>query len=532
MSDVGGYISRGGGGGAPLDESRNVSPRLDGDRIQFVQDNRGRYWIVDNSTKTRHEVGNPGTGSYAAAVQLHGEPREGVYLTNWDEGETAVDLYGGPNAMEEVIAGIRQDPFTGNFVKEPRAVTTGSGHTYRPEGIQIEFVRDNKGRYWIADYSRQTRYEVGGPGSGSYNAAEALYGEPRRGVYLTNWNEGPTAVQKFGGPNEMEKVVAGLKPDPITGVLVDDPQEITTGSGITYTPPDRDPEDGETPGPTDDLAEEVARNAQEELRATLGQWFDDDDADALAEYAWDALLEGRSMEAVMIELQDHEVFRRRFPAIHERREARLSPISPAEYLEYEKSARQLAKASGMPRGLVEDRIDELIAGNVSLRSLSQRLEDGYRQAMDAPQEVRDELQRLGYTDGHLAGFFLDPDRGLAKIERDFRAGQVAGAAILSSFGSLDRSEAEQLVEYGAEYETALEGLSQLAESAQLFGQLPGEIGMEAIGREDQFAAQFGGDAEVRQRIERNVARRTGVFQGGGGAMLSQRGAMGLGAGGF
>jgi len=297
--------------------------------------------------------------------------------------------------------------------------------------------------------------------------------------------------------------------------------------------PDPGDEDPDTPdGPEDDLEEEVARNAQEELEATLSQWFDPEDVERLAEAAWEWLLEGRNIDWIMVELQDHEVFRERFPAIHERREAGLSPISPTDYLEYEKNARQLAKAAGMPRGLVEDRIDELIAGNVSLRSLSQRLEDGYRQAMDAPQEVRDELQRLGYTDGHLAGFFLDPDRGMAKIEQDFRAGQVAGAAILSRFGSLDRSEAEQLVDYGAEYETALEGLSELAESAQLFGQLPGEIGMEAVDREDQFAAQFGGDAEVRSRIERNVARRVGAFRGGGGTMLSQRGATGLGAGGF
>jgi hypothetical protein len=127
---------------------------------------------------------------------------------------------------------------TGGDISQGTTGTGGAGGgPLATIGGGPDLVVDNLGKFFIINPATQTRYEVGGVGSGSYNAAVALFGGPRNvNTALTGWNRGGSAVDFYGGPNMMEKVVAGLIPDPFTGNIVGTPQPITTGSGEQITP--------------------------------------------------------------------------------------------------------------------------------------------------------------------------------------------------------------------------------------------------------------------------------------------------------
>lgn len=89
-----------------------------GDR-QVVRANDGSTWLLDRSTMTRHRI--PGEGTLAGAVTLYGEVIErspqgrDVILAGWREGVDANTLFGGPGGVEQIIAGAKPDPFTGEF---------------------------------------------------------------------------------------------------------------------------------------------------------------------------------------------------------------------------------------------------------------------------------------------------------------------------------------------------------------------------------------------------------------------------------
>jgi len=125
--------------------------------IKIVRDNTGRYWIVDFSTMTRHELGGPQTGSFAAAIKLYGHPltsvddlpqalrdrQRGMFpevggaialdlRLGFKQGPASLELFGGPNGIERVVAGLEVDPLTGRRVESPETIISASGEPFSP----------------------------------------------------------------------------------------------------------------------------------------------------------------------------------------------------------------------------------------------------------------------------------------------------------------------------------------------------------------------------------------------------------------
>lgn len=141
-----------------------------------------------------------------------------------------------------------------------------------PGAEQLMTVTDNLGKTFLINTSDESRYPVTGPGA--LNAALKLTGQKApvkefggKPVYLSNWKQGPNVIELFGGPNQMERVVAGHKklPGELGGRYIADPQRITTGSGETFEPENRYPSEP-TPLPADILAQFEERRR----RATRG----------------------------------------------------------------------------------------------------------------------------------------------------------------------------------------------------------------------------------------------------------------------
>lgn len=250
---------------------------------------------------------------------------------------------------------------------------------------------------------------------------------------------------------------------------------------------------------------------------------------ALGDWAWDQIKQGFSPDRIIQNLRETDAYKQRFKGLEQRRLAGLPAISEAEYIAYESDVRQMMRAAGMPADFYDNPDDfaNFIGKDVSVAEMQARISEGYLAASQAPAEVREQLRTLyGVDEGQLAAFFLDPDRALPIIQRQFTAAQVSGAASRTGYGGLNAAEAENLAVLGITEREAEQGFGVLVESRELFGTLPGMAEQE-ITRETQQAAVFGGDANARSAIERRAAERRSAASGAQSFAIGSGGIAGL-----
>lgn len=271
-------------------------------------------------------------------------------------------------------------------------------------------------------------------------------------------------------------------------------------------------------------------DAEQDAFTYLKRVLDDYGLGNLGDWAWQQIQGGRSNERIIQDLRETTEYKQRFAGLELRRAKGLPAISEAEYIAYESGVRQMMRAAGMPADFYDqpDDFAKLIGNDVSVAEMQARVNDGYLAATQAPAEVRQELQSLyGISTGGLAAFFLDPDRALPLIERQFAAAQVSGAAQRTGYGALDKTEAERIAALGVGAAEAQQGFSALQQSRELFGSLPGEDAAQ-IDRATQQAAVFGGDANARAAIDKRAKERVSQGSGAQSFAVGQGGVAGLG----
>ena len=275
----------------------------------------------------------------------------------------------------------------------------------------------------------------------------------------------------------------------------------------------------------------AAANAKRirDANATLMSVLSDYGLEGLADTVMTWLQDDLSEAEIMQEMRKTPTFTTRFPGIEERRKKGLAPISPGEYVSYERNARQLLRSAGLPQGFYDTNEDftKFLTNDVSLSELGDRVTLAANAAFKMPKEDRDELGRWGMGPGDITAFWLDPDVAQPVLERKYAAAQLSGAAKRTGFGGLEESKASDLVNLGVTGQEAEQGFGQLVQSKELFQSL--DSGEDVIDQDEQIAARFGGSAKSQRRIEDRRARRTAQFQSGGGFSSSQTGVGGLGA---
>jgi hypothetical protein len=218
------------------------------------------------------------------------------------------------------------------------------------------------------------------------------------------------------------------------------------------------------------------------------------------------------------EIRQTEQYKKRFAGNIARRNAGLNVMSEAEYLQMENAYRQLMRQSGLPVGFYDNNDDftNLIANDVSIAELAERVNQGYEAVMQADPAVVDEMRRLyGIGDGDLAAYFLDPERGTPNLLQQARAAQVAGQAVAQAGMQLTVGQAEELARAGVTGEQARAGFQAIEQAQELFAALPGQTG-EMITEEEQVAGVFGTSASAQQRIRQRTRERQAEFEAGGG----------------
>ena len=295
----------------------------------------------------------------------------------------------------------------------------------------------------------------------------------------------------------------------------------------------------------DDQTSAADRARAQELAANQGREAAQAAA-LLADYGLDDLIAivdqwirgGMSIDEAMLQLRDPKtdagrIFDARFPAIQLRRATGLAPISPAEYVAYERQATQILRSAGLPQGFYDSREDftNLLAGDVSIGELNQRINDGFVAVSRAPAEVRDAFGSFFGANGDaaLASFFLDQSKSLPILQEIVDTAQVGGAARQFGFG-IDRGRADQIRQTGVGFEQARSGFGTLAALKPVFEETISEavdLTAEGIGTDAVFGLDQGqGARTVQRRVDERVAAGSGLS---GGGAAGERGGFGLGS---
>ena len=275
--------------------------------------------------------------------------------------------------------------------------------------------------------------------------------------------------------------------------------------------------------------------------------------DSMAVWAWSQLRQGRSQEEVMIALYEQPQFKARFPAIEERRRKKLAPISPAQYVAYERDLNQLLVSTGIVRfygkhsqtvagpnpgsgstipAAFGELVNRLLVADVSMDEVAKRVSNGFQRVAQSDPRVRAEFQRLFGVQGDaaLAAYFLDPANVAPRLEEEAGMAVIGGAA--QNFGfTLGQNYLRRIEDRGVDFNTAIDAFSELSALDPLFRETVGEGAApkdDLKAEEDGLDLMFGIDGEGRRKIEQRRSSRLAAF--GGGDVAVTRTGLALGAG--
>lgn len=270
------------------------------------------------------------------------------------------------------------------------------------------------------------------------------------------------------------------------------------------------------------------QDAWAQLQTTLQAYgFTGADLQALVTFAQQAIINGDSQDQILLNLEQTDQFKARFPAIGQL-SAQGVAITPADYINLEKQYASLEQQAGLPANYAS--YDQLIANQVSASEYSARLNQGYLAVAMAPPETQQAMQDYyGATPGQLAAYFLDPKKAEPMLLAQAASAQIGGAAAASGFGEATQADAFRLAQQGVTYSQAQTGFQTLAGEKQLTsGQLPGQKGSYGFTPENLEQAQFGSDAQTKLQLQIQADMEKNSFQSGAQIGSGQQGLTGAG----
>lgn len=240
---------------------------------------------------------------------------------------------------------------------------------------------------------------------------------------------------------------------------------------------------------------------------------------SLAGWASRAVINGWSPDQIMLELYQRPEFKTRFAGMFMLEQNGQPPISVDEYLDYERTVTAVANTIGME--ITKDEMDNLIGNGVSPLEAEKRIGLAATAVYEADAETKSELTRLfGVSLGQLAKYWMDPKTELAKLQSQYRMGEIAGAALRTGRGAITKDQAQRLADAGLDRDSAVQGFGQLATMGELFN--PMDMGEVGISDNDQIEF-LAGNAKVGQEVEAVAAKRKAEFEAGGGFATGKTG---------
>jgi hypothetical protein len=229
-------------------------------------------------------------------------------------------------------------------------------------------------------------------------------------------------------------------------------------------------------------------------------------------------------DGVILELRRTPEYKQRFPAMEAlAQKGRI--ITEGEYIEFERNAAQLERAYGLPAGMLDDRqtVANLLTNEVSARELEERVTMAAAGAFQTSQEMRDTFKRFyGIESGGLTAYFLDPEKALPLLNKQYAASQIGAEAAMQDI-TIQSALAEQITTAGVSREEARAGFGEVSRMGGL-STGRGDIATQ----QELIGGELLGQQDAQATIRRAQAARAGRFQQGGRAITTSAGVVGAG----
>ena len=320
-----------------------------------------------------------------------------------------------------------------------------------------------------------------------------------------------------------ESCPPGMELDPVAGVCVavPEPEEHDCPPGEKWNA-----QTGRCERTQDQQSED--ETALDTIRATLESYG----LGALTNWAWEQLLENRTIDQIYADLRDQPLYQERFAGNFIRQEAGLPWLPEATYLA------QVAEIQRLGRQRFGVHVDESSAANVIGRDVSLSEFDENLRMMSRMNElgpgvryVFDNLVGRHLTDLELFNFVAQ--RGDQELRRLYENALYMGMTDAIGLGIRPIWEAERLRQAGKSPEEAFQIYTRI------LGALPDTERLAALDRSiegddavpfNSFEALFGTfsglDPDKQAEVLRLFSRETARFSTGGGTAFSGTGAVG------
>ena len=241
-------------------------------------------------------------------------------------------------------------------------------------------------------------------------------------------------------------------------------------------------------------------------------------------------------------LKTNEVYKTRFKGNELRVAQGLNAISEAEYLALENDYSETLRAYGVSdffgpmdangRKARTAKMAEVIGFDLSANQFNERISTAVTRVKNADAGTKNAFASLyGVTDSDLVAYFLNPEKTMSILQRQFNVSQTAGALTRAGFGTTMAEELTSSV-LGGRPETVLDygELESAAQTAATARPLSMEVlGSEggAVAEQDLLRGVVAEDVQSQRRIQREQQRRLAEYQAGGSMIESQQGVLGL-----
>jgi len=238
--------------------------------------------------------------------------------------------------------------------------------------------------------------------------------------------------------------------------------------------------------------------------------------ESLAGKIYDYVKNGYSSDTISILLQDTPEYKKRFAANDARIKAGLPVLSPADYINTENAYRQTLRQAGLPEGFYDSNDDftDWISKDVSPTEIQSRADLATQATTLANPYFKSALNQMGIDDGHMAAYFLDPDRSLPLLQKAAASAQI-GAAALQQGLTFNQTYAEQLATSGVTAAQAQQGYSQVAAELGTMQNLGSMYGQQWSQAQSEGAV-FGTDTGAVGQKASLIGQERGAFGGASG----------------
>lgn len=241
---------------------------------------------------------------------------------------------------------------------------------------------------------------------------------------------------------------------------------------------------------------------------------------SLAGKIYDYVKNGYSSDTISILLQDTPEYKQRFAANEARVKAGLPVLSPADYINTENAYRQILNQSGLPSGFYDSPSDftEWLSKDVSPTEVKSRVDLATQATALANPYFKQALNQMGVDDGHMAAYFLDPEKSLPLLQKAASTAAIGGAALEQGL-TFNQSYAEQLATSGITAAQARQGFGQVAQELGTMKNL-GNIYGQQYTQQTGAEAVFGTNAQAGAERAGLVGAERGAFSGQSGTARS------------